>query len=39
MDHAVAHDGGGYARDADSVEVAPPLRLVLDVKPVEGHSP
>jgi hypothetical protein len=37
VDHAVADDGGGHARDAEGIEVTPALRLVLDVKPVERY--
>jgi len=39
VDHAIAHDGGGHARDAEGLEVTLPRGLGLDVEPVELHSP
>jgi hypothetical protein len=39
MNHASVEYGGGHARDAEGLEIAPPLRFVLDVEAVEGYSP
>jgi hypothetical protein len=39
VDDSIAQDGRRHARDAERLEVAPPLGLGFDVKPLELHSP